>query len=400
MKQLDFRDKKVLVRVDFNVPLNVEKVITDDTRIRSAIPTIEYIVEQRGIPILLSHLGRPQKKKKENGSLDIDKFSLKPIADHLAKLIDRKITFIRNTSGSEFVESIQNLTQGDIGLVENTRFEIGEGQGDSNLAEQWASVGDIFINDAFGTAHRNHASNAGIANCFDKADKSFGLLIQKELNAAEKILNDPAKPLTAILGGAKVSDKISLIEHLLDKANYIIVGGGMAYTFMKALGGKIGNSLCEDEKIDLAKSLIDKATEKGVEIILPQDSICADKFALDAKTQVCSSMEIPDGWMGLDIGPKSIRDFQEVILASKTICWNGPMGVFELAPFAEGTKQVAELLAEATKSDAFTLVGGGDSVAAVTQMQLADKVSYVSTGGGAMLTLLEGGEMPGINSIL
>lgn len=399
MEHINFADRQALVRVDFNVPLDDQRQVSDDTRLKAAIPTIQYIHEQGATVLLMSHLGRPQKKKNEDGTINKQKFSLAPVAPYLSNLLNKSVTFIPYTSGQLLKEAIHNLAQGSIALIENTRFEVGEGKGDLVLAQEWAEFADVFINDAFGTAHRNHASNAGVASYFSDDKKSFGFLMQKELQAAERILNEPARPLTAILGGAKVSDKIGLIDNLLDKADYIIVGGGMAYTFMKALGGTIGNSLCEEDKLDLARSLVEKAAAQNVKIILPVDSKIADNFSETAQTQISPSNEIPEGWMGLDIGETAMQDFGEIILKSKTICWNGPMGVFEMAPFAHGTKKIAQQVAQATKNGAFTLVGGGDSVAAVNQMGLADEVSYVSTGGGAMLTLLEGGEMPGITSI-
>ncbi len=399
MESINFEGQQVLVRVDFNVPLNDENQVSDDTRLKAAIPTIQHIHHQGATILLMSHLGRPQKKKNEDGTIDKQKFSLAPVAPYLSDLLDVPISFIPYTAGQLLKDAVQNLEPGSIALIENTRFEAGEEKGDPALAQEWAELADIFINDAFGTAHRNHASNAGVASYFSGERKSFGFLMQKELEAAERILNNPARPLTAILGGAKVSDKIGLIDNLLDKADYIIVGGGMAYTFMKALGGTIGNSLCEENKLDLARSLVEKAAAQNVKIVLPEDSKIADSFSETAHTQLSPSNEIPNGWMGLDIGNTAMQDFGEIILKSKTICWNGPMGVFELAPFAHGTKKIAEQVAQATKNGAFTLVGGGDSVAAVNQMGLANQVSYVSTGGGAMLTLLEGGEMPGIDSI-
>ena len=399
MINLDVNHKNVLVRVDFNVPIK-EGQVTDDTRIRAAIPTIQALLEKGAQKIiLLSHLGRPLKALNEDGSLNVKKFTLAPIAPHLESLMGKKVIFVPTVSGPQAEKAIADAPAGSILLLENTRFEAGEEKGKSELAEQWAKLGQVFINDAFGTAHRAHASNAILAGFFDAKHKSFGLLMQKEVESAQKVLDHPDKPFTAILGGAKVSDKIMLIENLLDKADNIIIGGGMAYTFMKAQGGKIGSSLCEEDKLDLASELIAKAKTKSVNLLLPVDSIAADAFAADAKTQTVNSKEIPDGWLGLDIGPEAIKEFSDAIKASRTICWNGPMGVFEMAAFANGTKQVAEAVAAATKNGAFSLVGGGDSVAAVNQMGLDDEVSYVSTGGGAMLTMLEGGDMPGISSI-
>ncbi|HPG07755.1 MAG TPA: phosphoglycerate kinase [Saprospiraceae bacterium] len=399
MIKIDVKDKDVLVRVDFNVPIKEGKV-SDDTRIKAAIPTINTLLDQGARKIiLLSHLGRPLKALNEDGSLNVAKFSLAPVAPHLAALIRKPVLFVPYVSGPEAEKAVAEAPSGSILLLENTRFEAGEEKGKQELAEKWAKLGQVFINDAFGTAHRAHASNAILAGFFDAAHKSFGLLMQKEVESAQKVLNQPERPFTAILGGAKVSDKILLIENLLDKADNIIIGGGMAYTFMKAQGGKIGSSLCEEEKLDLANELVTKAKAKGVNLLLPVDSIAADAFAADAKTQLVMSNQIPDGWLGLDIGPEAVVTFSDAIKASKTICWNGPMGVFEMPAFANGTKKIAEAVAAATKLGAFSLVGGGDSVAAVNQMGLDDEVSYVSTGGGAMLTMLEGGDMPGISSI-
>ncbi len=398
MKHINFSGQRALVRVDFNVPIK-EGAITDDTRIRAAIPTIRHIVEHGGSVILLSHLGRPQKKKLPNGEIDVASFTLAPIAPHLASLMDTQVQFIPVTRGISAYEQISQLPSGSIVLLENTRFEPGETKGDEALAKDWAKMADVFVNDAFGTAHRAHASNAIVAKFFDQSHKGFGLLLEKEIEAAKQVLYSPERPFTAILGGAKVSDKILLIENLLDKADSIIIGGGMAYTFFKASGGDIGSSLCENDKLMLAEELINKAKSKGVDLLLPQDSIIADQFAADANSRLANSDEIAPGWMGLDIGPAAIATFSKTIQDSKTICWNGPMGVFEMESFAQGTKSIAEEVAKATESGAYSLIGGGDSVAAINQLNLQNKVSYVSTGGGAMLTMLEGGSMPGITAI-
>ena len=391
--------KKVLVRVDFNVPLNDTFQVSDDTRIRAAIPTIQHIIGDGGAVILMSHLGRPQKKKQEDGSIDVKRFTLEHIVTKISELLDIKVAFCPETVGKIASKMVADLQMGEVLLLENTRFEEGEKTGSEDLAKKMAALGEAFVNDAFGTAHRAHASTAIIAHFFDKKAKSFGFLMEKEIKAANKILHNPAHPLTAIVGGAKVSDKILLLDRLLDTVDNLIIGGGMAFTFDKALGGKIGNSLCEEDKIELAASLLKKAKAKGVNIYLPTDNKIADNFSNDANTQLVKAGEIPDGWMGLDIGPDSIASFATAILSSKTILWNGPMGVFEFENFAEGTQSIATFVARATKNGAYSLIGGGDSVAAINQAGLADQVSHVSTGGGAMLEYLEGKVLPGIAGI-
>jgi len=397
---LDLKNKKVLLRVDFNVPLDDQFQVTDDTRIQGALPTIKHILKEGGAAIIMSHLGRPQKKKKEDGSINVEKFTLKHIISHLSQQLEGvKIMFCPETVGEEAEKMVAALAPGEILVLENTRFNEGEERGDEDLAEQMAELGDVYVNDAFGTAHRKHASTATVAQFFKSNEKSFGFLMDAEIANATKVLNSPERPLTAIVGGAKVSDKIVLLEKLIDFANNIIVGGGMAYTFLKAQGGSIGNSLVEDDRLELANKLLAKAKEKKVNLYLPIDSITADDFSASANQAVHSSKEIPDRWMGLDIGEKAQEEFSEVILDSKTILWNGPMGVFEMEPFAKGTKTIAQAVAKATKKGAFSLVGGGDSVAAVNQMGLDDQVSYVSTGGGAMLEFLEGKELPGIKAM-
>jgi len=397
---LDFKDKKVLLRVDFNVPLNDQFQVTDDTRIQGALPTIKKILQEGGAVIIMSHLGRPQKKKKEDGNINVEKFTLQHIVSHLSQQLEGvKVMFCPETVGDEAEKMVAALTPGEILVLENTRFNEGEETGDEDLAEQMAALGDVYVNDAFGTAHRKHASTATVAQFFKSDEKSFGLLMDEEIANATKVLDNPDRPLTAIVGGAKVSDKIVLLEKLIDFANNIIVGGGMAYTFIKAQGGSIGNSLVEDDRLELANKLLAKAKEKNVNLYLPTDSMTADDFSATASRAVHPSKEIPAGWMGLDIGETAQKDFSEVILASKTILWNGPMGVFEMEPFAKGTKTIAKAVAKATKNGAFSLVGGGDSVAAVNQMGLDDQVSYVSTGGGAMLEFLEGKELPGIKAM-
>ena len=394
---LNFNKKKALVRVDFNVPLDKKTFeITDDTRIRAAIPTIKKILSDGGAAILMSHLGRPQKKLKKDGSIDIQKFTLRHVVAHVSKLLGTKVHFCPNTVGAWAENMAKELPFGEVLIVENTRFSKGEKKGDDAFAEQLAQLGEVYVNDAFGTAHRAHASTTVVAKYFKEDTKTFGYLMQNEIKNANRVLNDPDRPLTAIIGGAKVSDKILLLEKLLDFADNVIVGGGMAYTFMKAQGGHIGNSLVEDDRLELANKLVQKAKDKGVQLLLPEDSTIADNFSNDANIETKDSNSIGEGWMGLDIGPKAIADFSEVVKKSKTILWNGPMGVFEMPNFATGTKSIALAVADATKDGAFSLVGGGDSVAAVTQMELNDDVSYVSTGGGAMLEFLEGKELPAI----
>jgi phosphoglycerate kinase len=389
----NFSGHKALVRVDFNVPLNDKYEITDDNRMTAAVPTIQKILKDGGSVILMSHLGRPK-----DGPTD--KYSLKHLVNHLIKLLGGvTVKFASDCIGSVAETASKNLQAGEVLLLENLRFYKEEEKGDAAFAEKLSKLGDIYVNDAFGTAHRAHASTAVIAQYYPADKRMFGLLMEAEVGNAEKVLHKSEKPFTAILGGAKVSDKILIIENLMEKANNIIIGGGMAFTFLKALGKEIGNSLCESEKLDLALELLAKAKAKGVALILPVDSIAADKFAADAKTQLVSNDNIPAGWMGLDIGEKSVAIFSETILQSKTILWNGPMGVFEMAAFQHGTKAIANAIVTATSQGAFSLVGGGDSVAAVNQFGLADKVSYVSTGGGAMLEYFEGKVLPGIAAI-
>ncbi|WP_341841407.1 phosphoglycerate kinase [Chitinophaga caseinilytica] len=391
--QHNFKGQKAVVRVDFNVPLNDKLEITDDTRMQAAAPTVKKILADGGAVILMSHLGRPK-----DGPTD--KYSLRHLVNHLIKLLDgATVKFAEDCIGEAAEKAADNLQMGEVLLLENLRFHKEEEKGDKGFAEKLAKLGDVYVNDAFGTAHRAHASTAVIAEFFPKEKKMFGLLMEAETASAEKVLHSAEKPFTAILGGAKVSDKILIIENLMSKANNIIIGGGMAYTFLKAQGKEIGNSLVENDKLDLANELLAKAKSLGVQLLIPEDSIAADKFAADANTQEVSNDNIPAGWMGLDIGKKSIAKFSEVIAASKTILWNGPMGVFEMPAFQGGTKAVAEAIVKATENGAFTLVGGGDSVAAVNQFGLADKVSYVSTGGGAMLEFFEGKVLPGIAAV-
>ncbi|HQD08578.1 MAG TPA: phosphoglycerate kinase [Flavihumibacter sp.] len=389
----NFAGEKALVRVDFNVPLNDKFEITDDTRMRAALPTIQKILKDGGKVILMSHLGRPK-----DGPTD--KYSLKHLVKHLADLLPGvKVHFAEDCIGEKASTAANSLGNGEVLLLENLRFYKEEEKGDKAFAEKLSKLGDVYVNDAFGTAHRAHASTAVIAEFFPKNKRMFGLLMEGEVASAEKVLHQAAKPFTAIIGGAKVSDKILIIENLLEKATDIIIGGGMAYTFMKAQGGKIGKSLCEEDRLDTATDLLKKAAAKGVNIHLPADSIIADNFSNDANTSAAPSNAIPDGWMGLDIGLMAADEFSNVLKRSKTILWNGPMGVFEMSKFQHGTRKVAEAVAAATATGAFSLVGGGDSVAAVNQFGFADKVSYVSTGGGAMLEYFEGKELPGIAAV-
>ena len=394
----NFSGLKALVRVDFNVPLNDEFAITDDTRMSATIPTIKKILADGGSVILMSHFGRP----KEGPT---DKYSLKHLVKHLEALLNAdgkpatSVHFANDCIGEQAYLSASALKAGEVLLLENLRFYKEEEKGDESFAEKLSKLGDVYVNDAFGTAHRAHASTAVIAKYFAADKKMFGLLMEGEVISAEKVLHHSEKPFTAIIGGAKVSDKILIIENLLERATDIIIGGGMAYTFLKARGGQIGNSLCEDDRMQIAIDILAKAKQKNVTIHLPEDSVVADKFAADAATQVLPSDAIPAGWMGLDIGPKAVGIFEEVIQRSKTILWNGPMGVFEMEKFQNGTKSVALAVASATAQGAFSLVGGGDSVAAVNQFDLASQVSYVSTGGGAMLEYFEGKVLPGIAAI-
>jgi phosphoglycerate kinase len=389
--QISFAGKKALIRVDFNVPLDKDYNITDDNRMRGALPTINKILKDGGAVILMSHLGRPKGGPEE-------KYSLKHLVPHLSDLLGQKVEFAEDCIGQEAVEKSRSLGKGEVLLLENLRFYKEEEKGDKDFAEKLSKLGDVYVNDAFGTAHRAHASTAVIAQFFPGA-KYFGYLMAAELENAEKVLNGAVKPFTAIMGGAKVSDKIELIERLLDKVDNLVIGGGMAYTFAKAQGGKIGKSLVEEDKLDLANSLVKKAKEKHVNLLLPTDSIIADNFSNDAHTDTAQNNHIKDGWMGLDIGPDSIAEFSRVIESSKTILWNGPMGVFEMEKFEEGTKAIGEAVVKATENGAFSLIGGGDSAAAVAKFNMTGDVSYVSTGGGALLEYMEGKELPGVKAI-
>jgi phosphoglycerate kinase len=400
INQFNFKGKRALVRVDFNVPLDKKFNVTDDSRIRAAIPTIKKILSDGGSVVLMSHLGRPLKKLNEDGSVNYEKHTLRNVVKTTAALLGTEVKFASDCISDEAFLQSKNLKAGEVLLLENTRFYKEEEKGEATFAEKLSQHGDVFVNDAFGTAHRAHASTTIVANYFSAENKLFGFLMDAEVSNANKVLNSDEKPFTAILGGAKVSDKILLIENLLDRADNIIIGGGMSYTFFKAMGGNVGKSLVEEDKLELAMQLLDKAKAKGVQLLLPEDSMTADNFAADAKKDHAYNMNIPDDLMGLDIGNKAVICFRETILNSKTILWNGPMGVFEFDNFSHGTKAIAEAVAEATGNGAFSLVGGGDSVAAVNKFGLADKVSYVSTGGGALLEYFEGKELPGIAAIL
>lgn len=390
LDQYNFAGKRAVVRVDFNVPLDKSFAITDDTRIRAATPTIKKILQDGGSVVLLSHLGRPK------GGPE-DKYSLKHIVARLGQEYGQEVQFADDALQAG--EKAQALQPGQILLVENVRFYTEEEKGNAEFAAKLAKLGDVYVNDAFGAAHRKHASTAVIADSFAAEDRVGGYLLQGELDNAKKVLEQAERPFTAIMGGAKISDKILIIEKLLDKVDNLLIGGGMAYTFAKAQGGSIGNSLLEADKMDLALELIEKAKAKGVNLVLPTDSLIADKFANDAETKVAPNNQIPDGWMGLDLGPESIKAFSEVVRNSKTILWNGPMGVFEMSNFAKGTETVAQAIADATQQGAFSLIGGGDSAAAVNQLGFAEQVSYISTGGGALLEYMEGKELPGVTAL-
>jgi len=388
----DFTEKKVIVRVDFNVPLNEQHEITDDTRIRATVPTIQKLREKGAAVILMSHLGRPKNGPEE-------KFSLKHIIPDLNKKLGTEVQFADDCIGKQAREKAAALKAGEVLLLENLRFYKEETKGDETFARKLADLADVYVNDAFGTAHRAHASTAIIAKFFPGA-KMFGYIMENELKNINKVLNEGEEPVTAILGGAKVSGKIEIINNLIEKVDNIIIGGGMMFTFIRALGGEVGNSLVEEDLIETAKDAMAKAEEMEVNFYLPTDTVIADKFDNDAHRKFCNSYEIPDGWMGLDIGPESGQAFKDIIESSSTILWNGPMGVFEMENFSSGTCEVANAIAEATANGAFSLIGGGDSVAAINKYKLADKVSYVSTGGGAMLEYIEGKTLPGVAAIL
>ena len=391
LKDFNFKNKKALIRVDFNVPLNDKLEVTDATRIEAAKSTIIDVLEQEGSCILMSHLGRPKGFQ--------DAFSLRHIVDKATEILGVKVKFVSDCIGDKVEEAVANLEAGEVLLLENLRFYEEEKKGDVAFAEKLSKLGDVYVNDAFGTAHRAHASTTIIAQFFAE-NKCFGNLLAREIESIDKVLNNSERPVLAILGGAKVSSKITVIENILDKVDHLIIGGGMSFTFIKAQGGKIGNSICEDDKMELALAILKQAKEKGVEVHIPVDVIAADDFSNDANTQTLDINAIPDGWEGVDAGPKSREIFDAVVNKCKTILWNGPLGVFEMESFAGGTIALGNSIDKATKNGAFSLVGGGDSVAAVKQFGFAEKVSYVSTGGGAMLEMLEGKNLPGIEAIL
>ncbi len=394
MKTIDtinFKGRRAIMRVDFNVPLNSDFQITDDSRMRAAVPSIKKILDDGGSVIVMSHLGRPKEGPE-------DKFSLRHIREHLAKLLDVEVKFAEDCIGDLTHQKAMNLRPGQVLLLENLRFYKEETKGNEEFAGKLAQLADVYVNDAFGTAHRAHASTTIIAKFFPN-DKVFGFLMARELSSIDKVLKDVQRPYTAIIGGAKVSSKIEILENLLDKVDDLIIGGGMMFTFIKANGGQIGGSLVEEDFIEKAKEIMAKAEKKGVKLHIPTDAIIADAFSNDASFKESAADAIPEGWLGLDIGPESMKAFSDTIKKSKTVLWNGPMGVFEMENFAKGTKVVAEALVEATSNGAFTLIGGGDSVAAINQLGLANQVSYVSTGGGALLEYMEGKILPGVQAI-
>ncbi len=392
IENYDFSGKRALIRVDFNVPFNEQLEITDDTRMRAALPTIKKVIEKGGSPVIMSHLGRPK------GGPE-DKFSMRHIVKHLSDLLDgATVKIAPDCVGEETKKMSESIKPGEVLVLENLRFHDAETKGDENFAKQIAENGDCWINDAFGTAHRAHASTAIIAKFFPN-DKMFGYVIGSELESLDKVLTSPKRPLTAIMGGAKVSSKITIIENMLDKVDNLIIGGGMTFTFFKARGGNVGDSLCENDYIETAKAIELKAKEKGVNIILGCDVLVADNFSNDANSKICPPMEIPDGWMGLDIGPKTIEKMKRAIEESGTILWNGPVGVFEFENFAKGSHAIADSIVAATKKGAFSLIGGGDSVACINKFGLANDVSYISTAGGALLEYLEGKDLPGIAAV-
>ncbi|MGJ5643018.1 phosphoglycerate kinase [Formosa sp. S-31] len=391
LNDFNFENKKALIRVDFNVPLDENFNVTDNTRIVSAKPTIIKVLEDGGSCILMSHLGRPKGVQ--------DEFSLKHIVDEVSEIIGVTVKFVPECVGPVAEEAAKNLQPGEVLLLENLRYHGEETKGDLGFSEQLAKLGDIYVNDAFGTAHRAHASTTIVAQFFPE-NKCFGYLLAQEIDSIKKVMETGEKPVLAVLGGAKVSSKITIIENILDKVDHLIIGGGMTFTFIKAQGGQVGDSICEDDKMDLALDILKQAKEKGVKVHIPVDVVAANAFSNDAETQIVDVTAIPDGWQGLDAGPKSIENFKKVVMESKTILWNGPLGVFELPTFAKGTIALGDAIADATKAGAFSLVGGGDSVAAVKQFGFEEKVSYVSTGGGAMLESLEGKTLPGIAAIL
>lgn len=392
IKDTNFKGKRVLVRVDFNVPFDKQGNISDDTRIMEAMPTINKLISDGARVILMAHLGRPKK-----GGFEPE-FTLKPVAEYLSKIIKQDVVFTQSLLGDEVTKLANALQDGQVMLLENIRFYPEETKGNEDFAKQLSLLGDAYVNDAFGAAHREHASTATLTKFFPN-DKYFGLLMENEVKNLNKLMNNYEKPFTAVIGGSKISSKIGILESLIDIADNLVIGGGMRYTFYKALGHNVGNSLCEDDKIDTAKALMQKAKDKGVKLYLPEDSIVADDFSENANTKYVPTMDIPDGWEGMDIGEKSIKTYCDVVRSSKTILWNGPMGVFEMKKFADGTFAIAKAVADATQKGAFSAIGGGDSVSAIKESGYADKVSYISTGGGAMLEFLEGKVLPGIKAI-
>jgi phosphoglycerate kinase len=393
VNDFNFKGEKVLIRVDFNVPLNKETFeVADDTRIRAAIPTIKKILNDGGAVILMSHLGRPKGAPEE-------KYSLKHVVAHTSKLLGVEVKFATDCIGAEAESKAASLNAGEVLLLENLRFHVQEEKGEETFAQQLSKLGTFYVNDAFGTAHRAHASTTIVAKFFPNK-KCFGFVMSGELSSINKVLTSAEKPFTAIMGGAKVSDKILILEQLISKANHIIIGGGMAFTFIKALGGKIGKSLVEEDRLETALAILEKAKLNGVSLHLPVDAVAADNFSNDANRLTCKVNEIPDGYMGLDIGPETEKKYADVIANSKTILWNGPMGVFEMSNFEHGTKSAAEAIVSATAKGAYSLIGGGDSVAAINKYHLGEKVSYVSTGGGALLEYIEKGSLPGVDAVL
>lgn len=399
IEKLSLKGKRALVRVDFNVPLNKDFTISDDTRILKALPTLHYLQKEGAAIVLMSHLGRPQKKLNEDGTINKEKFTLRHLVDELSSHLNCKVIFSESAFGKDALDKSLALKPGEVLLVENTRFHKQEAAGDLEFASRLAALGDVYVNDAFGTAHRAHASTTTVARFFPKGKKSFGYLLANEIKSADKLLKSPQRPVTAIIGGAKVSDKIKLLDRLIENVNTILIGGGMAYTFIKAQKGQIGKSLCEEEYLDLSLDILAKAKANNVEIVLPKDSLCSKEFA-NNEAQNFASDQIPDDMMGLDIGEESIKDFEKRIMNSASILWNGPLGVFEFSNYSKGTYSIAQSVATATSQGAFSLIGGGDSVSAINKSGLSEEVSHISTGGGAMLEYLEGKTLPGIKAIL
>jgi phosphoglycerate kinase len=395
----NYHNERVLVRVDFNVPMTSDHKISDNTRIVMALPTLKHILDNGGSLILMSHLGRPLKKLDENGNIDIGKFSLKYLVPELEKLLGTRVDFADDCIGAEAMEKASNQKPGEVLLLENLRFYPEEEKGDPEFAKTLASMGTYFVFDAFGTAHRKHASTFYVSSLFDKDHKELGFLVESEYENANALLNNPSRPYTSIIGGAKVSDKIKLLDKLINVSDNILIGGGMAYTFIKAMGGNIGKSLVEPDFIEVAQNIIEKAKAKGVSLLLPEDSIISGQFSEEGEAKTVKSNSVPDGWMALDIGPEAIKKYSEVIRNSKSIMWNGPLGVFEMEKFSNGTFSIAKAIADSTSQGAFSLIGGGDSVSAINKSGLADQVSFISTGGGAMLEFLENGGLPCIDII-